>query len=89
MAGIYLNSTNKSHIIINDNFPIVINNAKKNNFENIKSGDIIEVTYDSISETYPGSTQVYSCKFIKRGNIDDIPKDVLNYLQELGWKFDI
>ena len=55
----------------------------------MKIGDKIEITYDSIMETYPGKTQIYSCKLIEKDSVNDIPKDVLDKLQEMGWTFDL
>ncbi len=92
MIGIYLESTNENNIIISeDTSPIVMYNKtnKENIFDNLKSGDKIIITYDSIMETYPARTNIYSCKFIEKGTLDNIPKDTLNKLQEMGWTFDL
>ena len=92
MIGVYLKSNNESNIIIaEDNGPIVMYNktGKENIFDNLKSGDKIRITYDSIMETYPARTQIYSCKLIEKGTLDNIPKDTLNKLQEMGWTFDL
>ena len=92
MIGIYLKSTNESNIIIDEyGGPIAMYNKtdKDNIFHNLKSGDKISITYDSIMETYPGRTNIYSCKLIQKGNLDDIEKDTLEKLQEMGWTFDL
>ena len=92
MMGIYLRSTNGSNIIIVENSgPIVMANetSSENVFDDLENGDKIEVTYDSIMETYPGRTTIYSCKLIERGSVDDVPKDILDKLQEMGWTFDL
>ena len=92
MIGIYLESTNENNIIISeDTSPIVMYNKtnKENIFDNLKSGDKIRITYDSIMETYPARTQIYSCKLIEKGTLDNIPKDTLDKLQEMGWTFDL
>lgn len=92
MTGIYLRSTNGSNIIIgDDNCPTTMGNETGNEeiFDDLKSGDKIEITYDLIYETYPSRTQIYSSKLIERGSIDDIPKDVLDKLQEMEWNFDL
>lgn len=92
MIGIYLRSTNGSSIIIvENNGPIDMSNktGSENIFDDLESGDKIEVTYDSIMETYPGRTTIYSCKLIERGNVNDIPKDTLDKLEEMGWSFDL
>lgn len=92
MIGIYLKSTNENNIIISEDAgPILMYNKtnKENIFDTLKSGDKIKITYDSIMETYPGTTQIYSCKLIEKGNLDNIQKDTLEKLQEMGWTFDL
>jgi len=92
MTGIYLKSINGNNLIINEESgPTLMGNetGNENIFDDLKSGDKIEITYDSIMETYPGKTQIYSCTFIERGSINDIPKDTLDKLQEMGWIFDL
>lgn len=92
MVGIYLRSTNGSNIIIvENNGPIHMSNktGSENVFDDLESGDKIEVTYDSIMETYPGRTTIYTCNLIEKGSANDIPKDTIDKLQELGWTFDL
>lgn len=92
MIGIYLKSTNESNIIVTqDGGPIVMFNKtnKENIFDNLKSGDKIEVSYDFVLETYPGRTNIYSCTLIEKGSLDNIPKDTLDKLQEMDWTFDL
>lgn len=92
MTGIYLKSINGSNIIISeDSGPTLMSNktGNENIFDDLKSGDKIEITYDSIMETYPGKTQIYSCKLIGKDSVNDIPKYVLDKLQEMGWTFDL
>lgn len=92
MTGIYLKSTDEIHLIIDEtNQPITMNNATNNKdiFNNLRSGDKIEITYDSIAETYPASTNIYSCKFIESGTVNNISQDLLTRLEEIGWTFDL
>lgn len=92
MTGIYLKSNNEIHLIISeDNCPTVMGNktGKENIFDYLKSGDKIKITCGPIAESYPAQTQIYSCKLIERGSVNDIPKDVLEKLQEMNWNFDL
>lgn len=92
MIGRYLRSTNGMNIIVSDNSgPTVMSNktGDENIFDDLKSGDKIEIIYDSIMETYPSKTQIYSCKLIERGSVNDIPKEILDKLEEMGWTFDL
>lgn len=90
MVGIYLKSNNENNLILTeDNAPILMYNKTNNEyiFDNLKSGDKIKVSYDFTLETYPARTNIYSCKLIEEGNLDNIPKDTLDKLEELGWTF--
>ena len=92
MTGIYLKSKSGNNLIIDENNgPIVMGNetGKEDIFDDLKSGDKIEITCGPNRETYPGGTEIYSCKLIERGSLDDIPKDVLDKLQEMKWEFDL
>ena len=40
-------------------------------------------------EIYPGRTTIYTCKLIEKGSVNDIPKDILDKLEEMGWTFDL
>lgn len=92
MIGIYLKSTNENNIIISEDAgPILMYNKtnKENIFDTLKSGDKIKITYDSIMETYPGTTNIYSCNLIEKGNLDNIPKETLEKLKNIGWTFNL
>lgn len=89
VVGWYLKS-GESHLIIDENGgPIVMGNASKKEdiFEGFENGDKIEITCGPIRESYPGGTEVYSCKRIQAGDIDNIPKDTLDNLKQMGWEF--
>lgn len=92
MTGRYLKSTSDTHLIIDENnSPIVMGNSSKkdNIFEGLQTGDKIEIICNSeIRETYPAGTDIYSCKLIERGTIEDIPKETLKSLEEMEWTFD-
>ena len=78
ITGIYLKSTNGINLIITeDNEPICMNNKSDNEniFNTLKSGDKIEVTFESIRETYPAETDIYSCKLIEKGSINKSTKE--------------
>ena len=47
-----------------------------------------EICNSEIRETYPAGTDIYSCKLIERGTIEDIPKETLKSLEEMEWTFD-
>lgn len=74
------------YIITDDNSPIEMENKSEDKelFDGLYNGDMIEIKCGSILETYPGSTDVYECKFIELGSIKDISSEVLDSLREFG-----
>ena len=92
MTGRYLKASSGINLIIDEEgLPIVMGNSsnKEDIFEGLQTGDKIQITCNSeIRETYPAGTDIYSCKLIERGTIEDIPKETLKSLEEMEWTFD-
>lgn len=85
-TGQYLEAKKGQDLLIRDNSPIVMSNrTEKELFDDLDIGDMILVIHDGIAETYPGRTGVYAILKLNDGTIDDIPKNVVNQLNELGW----
>lgn len=74
------------YIITDDNSPIEMDNKSEDAelFDGLYNGDMIEIKCGLIRETYPGSTDVYECRFIEIGSIKDISSEVLDSLREFG-----
>lgn len=90
MTGRLLQSSDGKYLIIDENgSPIVMSNqsGQESVFQDLQSGDKIQITYDGILETYPGQMGIYSCELIEKGGIEDISEEVITSLEELGWKF--
>ncbi|SCJ59914.1 Uncharacterised protein [uncultured Clostridium sp.] len=88
IIGIYLESKNDTHMIICESIcPIVMSNKSKNDtlFDDLQTGDKIKITCTSVAESYPGQCGVYKLKLINKGSIEDINKETLAKLKELGW----
>lgn len=88
LEGRYLKSTNDSHMIIVDSSgPIVMTNQSKKAtlFDNLKTGDKIKITCTAVTESYPGGCGVYNVTLLERGSIEDINKETLDKLKEMGW----
>lgn len=92
MTGRYLKASSGINLIIDEEgLPIVMGNRsnKEDIFEGLQTGDKIEITCNSeIRETYPAGTDIYSCKLIERGTIEDIPKMTLKTIEDMGWTFE-
>jgi len=54
-------------------------------FKDLSDGDLITVYYYEIRETYPARADIYGLDKKEDGSVDDIPKDVLESLIEMGW----
>ncbi len=74
-------------MITEDNSPIILANIKNIDglFAGLTSGDEILVLHDGIQETYPARTGAYRIWKRSSGTMDDIPGNVMQQLQELGW----
>lgn len=85
-TGYYL-ETEKSHMVILDNSPVVMSNLPGNDdiFEKYQNGDRILILHDGIRESYPGGTGVYFIIKVADGSKDEIPSTVIEQLTELGW----
>jgi len=80
MEGTLLKSTNDVNLIISDQGAIDMNNqtGDENLFNDLKSGDLIQITHDEVAESYPAQTSIYSCELIESGSTEDIPQDTLD-----------
>ncbi len=84
--GRALISKNGDFIFIDErNSPIVMGDADERKFEGITDGDRILVLYGFVNEIYPARGSTCICIKLSDGNIDDIDKDTLTQLRELGW----
>ena len=92
MTGRYLKASSGINLIIDEEgLPIVMGNSsnKEDIFEGLQTGYKIQITCNSeIRETYPAGTDIYSCKLIERGTIENIPKMTLKTLEDMGWTFE-
>lgn len=86
ITGRYLKVKNNSMIIDEYGCPIVMSNDSKKEdlFKDLENGDRININCSAVLESYPGQCSVYKIKFIEKGTIDDIPKETLDTLKEMG-----
>lgn len=93
LKGVLLKSSDQvsTYIIDEHGGPILMHNETDDEtiFDDLQSGDIIEVESTNILETYPMQTTIYSCALVKQGDAKDIPIDTLNKMHEMGYAFDI
>ncbi len=54
-------------------------------FEAFESGDLIQIYYNSIQETWPGQVTVYAAEKLEDGEIGDIDPECLEQLREFQW----
>ena len=86
--GYCLVTTNDNYIIVIPDYgPVVMTDKSENGdlFDGLQTGDKIEVSFAFINESYPGQANTSYCKIISRGSFEDIPQDIYERLEELGW----
>lgn len=89
VQGRYLKGKSGEHLIIIENQgPTVMSyngELGEKIFDSLSDGDEIEVSCSFIEETYPAGMEIFDLSFIAEGSIDDIDKDTLSQLREMGW----
>lgn len=88
IIGRYLESNNGTHMIICESIgPIVMSNKSNNHslFDDLQTGDKIKITCTPVAESYPSQCGIYKLKLISQGSIEDISKETLDKLKEMGW----
>ena len=79
--------TKGGYMLVDGNSPISMADRSKDQdlFEGLSSGDRILVIHGLIMDTYPGQTQAYYCLRLEAGSLEDISRDVLDSLRQMGW----
>lgn len=87
-TGTCMVTDNGSVLILLDGSPIVLHNCtnREGLLDDLHTGDTIRILHDGIQETYPGGTGVYFCRVLERGDIGDIPEEILESLSPMGWR---
>ncbi len=84
--GRYLRSDCGLHMIVVDGSPIVMTDRnEKELFEGLSTGDLIRIRHGLIMETFPGRADVYACKRLQKGTIEDISPELLETLASMGY----
>ena len=92
LEGWYLRSENGTNFIITkEQEPISMSDQSRGGtlFDDLDSGDLIEITHGAIAETFPGQTGVYSCKKLEDGSFASVPTETIAILKEMGYTFDL
>lgn len=88
LEGRVLVADNGSYLIIlDDHSPIRMSDQSKKGgaFLDLQTGDKIRILHDGVQLSYPGQTGVYWLRLLERGTGDEIPCDVLDSLEQMGW----
>lgn len=86
--GFFMPCTNGSYLMITDNgycSAVELCSDDTGLFGGLSAGDVIRVSHDPVRETFPGSTVVYELEKVSDGGIEDIPGDILEQLEGMGW----
>lgn len=91
IEGRFLKSSNGQSILVTDHDVVIMGNdtEKGEVCEDINIGDKIVVIADAIDASYPSSANVIRCKLIEEGSVNDLPNETIDYLQDMGWVFDL
>lgn len=68
--------------------PVVMVNGtgKEDAFAKLRTGDKVLVVHNgTMMLSYPAQMDIYFCIRLKKGDASDIPKSVLESLEEMGW----
>lgn len=84
--GFYLKGKTSDLIIVENNAPIRITPDNDSiTFDGLTDGDRIRVEVFLIEETYPAQAIIYDLIKLSDGTIEDINRDTLKLLNEMGW----
>lgn len=84
IEGRYLKAKT-GHLIIYDGGPVELRTEDSSIFEDLTDGDLITIGCNFIEESYPGGTTVLYLEKIADGEYEDLDKNTLAMLSELGW----
>ena len=59
--------------------------GEQSSFESFENGDRIRILVESIAESYPCQAKAYKAELIGKGSYDDLDKEQMDSLRELGW----
>lgn len=65
--------------------PITMGDAAEKQFKGVTDGDKVLVLYGMVMTSYPGQSRTNLCIKLSDGTIDDVNKDTVKQLSELGW----
>lgn len=65
--------------------PITMGDAAEKQFKGVTDGDKVLVLYGMVMTSYPGQSGTSLCIKLSDGTIDDVNKDTVKQLSELGW----
>lgn len=90
-VGRYLQARDGSHMAIDSTGSPVILEAPDSfprMFDPLEDGDRVLVVCGGINTSYPGRSGAYWCLRLGGGSMEDLPKDTINQLTQLGWLTD-
>lgn len=86
--GVYLKTASDPMIYLKNSGPCCmygLTDEMKAVLEPLETGDIIEVRFDFIQETYPGSISPCGLRFLRKGSNQDVPGEEIQNLQKMGY----
>ena len=90
-VGRYLQARDGSHMVIDSTgSPVILDapNSRPHMFDQLEDGDRVLVVCGGILTSYPGRSGAYWCLRLGGGSLEDLPKDTVSQLTQLGWLAD-
>lgn len=86
-TGVCLVTDNGSVFLVSENSPVRLSDYSENTdrLSDIKTGDKIIAVHDGVAESYPASTGLLFYVKLAEGKDEEIPRQVILSLKELGW----
>lgn len=84
-TGTYIAADNGTYLVVLGQTPVVMHQGNETMFSALDTADKILIVHDGIDTSYPGQTRLYFLLKLSDGQERNIPEEILDELQDLGW----
>ncbi|MBQ3200160.1 MAG: hypothetical protein IJB67_07345 [Firmicutes bacterium] len=82
-TGLYLSAANGEHLVVVNRTPIIM--SPQNRFDDLQDGDRLLVFIGDVATSFPAEAKVYAHFKLGKGDLSDLPENILNELEQSGW----
>ncbi len=85
--GRYLRGKSSDIVLLEENGYIEVTavSGEETSFGSFEDGDRIRILVENIAESYPCQVEAFKAELIEKGSYDNLDKNKLESLRELGW----